>query len=998
MKKLKIFTFILCFLFSYSNINLFSFNKTKLESLYSLFFTKAENLKKEGEFNKSIEFFEKSLNIARNLFDVEKECESIIKLGILYWNIGKLKQSTDYYRQANSIAQKFNLKIKQKKSRAAIEIFKLYTEGKKLYTEGKKSRSLGLYQKSIESLQEAINLAKEIESKEHEVKCLRQLSATYWKLNDLQNFFTLSKEALKIAEELKHKKEQGRCLNNIGLYYWKSNHYSKSLIHYQKALNIARKELNRVNEAELLSNIGIIYQDIGQYEKAIENLIKALKIDRQLGNDIYISMDLNNIGSAFRSKALSSSNEEDFNNALDYFKQCLKLTRKTDDKKTEIQVLNNIGTTHSDLENYLEAIRYFQSGLKKAEEIHDIEAMGMILNNMGIVYFNQGNYIESTRYYQRAIDLALEIKGGQILWEAYLELAKAYSKQKELKKALQSYKNSISIIENIRSQIKLEELKATYLGTDKRIAAYHNLIDLLVSLHRSEPEKGYDRQAFNYLERAKARAFLDRLEISQVNISNGINYKLINQEKELMKDISKLYTKLLATELSFQEKNNIQKELDNLESQLETLKREIRSKSPAYAGLKYPQIITLEQTQKEILNKKTAFFAYSIGEENSFLFVITKNSLKIFSIPSRDDLQKLVKDYLKVITDKDNKNFQSGYTLFRKLVQPGLEEGISNLIFVPEDILHFLPFEALITNEEKKDWLIEDYKIAYIPSISSLREITHYKKSMTKKPQKDILAFGDPSFGFLETEENGGDIFQNFYSSSAFNFSRLKYSGYELQRISALFKQTKRKIFQRNEATEEQLKEHDLSNYKIIHFATHSLIDDKKPQRSSIVLSLDEDPEEDGFLQMREVYNLNLNSDLVVLSACQTGLGQFIRGEGIEGLNRAFFYSGASSVLMSLWSVNDQASAQLMERFYYHLRSSEPIVNALRKAKLEMISSNILSHPYYWAGFIVSGNANKIIFARTIYKRLLLGLSLILGLGILFVIVRKSLSYRVSQD
>ncbi len=983
MKKLKIFAFTLGLLLFYSNINLFSYNKTELESLYSRFFSKAEELKKEGEFKKSIEFFEKSLNIAKNLSDVEKEYESIIKLGILYWNIGRLKQSTDYYQQAHYIALKFKLRMKQEKSRSAIEIFKLYTEGKK-------NRSLGLYQKSIKNFQEAINLAKDLKSKEHEVKCLRQLSATYWKLNNFQNFFSLNKAALKIAQELNHKKEEGRCLNNIGLYYWKSDHYTKSLFYYEKALSIAKKEVNMVNEAELLNNIGIIYQDLGQYEKAIENLIKALKIDRQLGNEIYISMDLNNIGRAFRSKALSSSKkEEDLNSALDYFKQCLRLTKKTEDKITEIQVMNNIGTIYSDLENYTKALQYFQLGYEKAEEIHDIEAMGMILNNIGIVYFNQGNYLESTKYYQKAIDLALEIKGGQILWEAYLELAKAYSKQKEFKKALRSYKNSISIIENIRSQIKLEELKASYLGTDKRIMAYHNLIDLLVGLHKAEPEKGYDHQAFNYLERAKARAFLDRLEISQVNISNGIDYKLLNQEKELMKDISKLYTKLLATSLSTKEKDNIQEELKILENRLETLKREIRSKSPVYAGLRYPQIVTYEITQKEILKKKTAFFAYSVGEENSYLFVITKSGLKIFSIPPKDLLQKQVKDYLKNITDKDNKNLQLGYVLFCNIVKPGLEKDVDNLIFIPDDILHFLPFEALITSDEKKDWLIEDYKISYIPSISSLREITLRKKSTKGKPEKDILALGDPSYGQLEAEENGGDVFQNFYSSSAFNFSRLKYSGYEIQRISKLFKKKRRKILQRDEATEEQLKEHNLSDYKIIHFATHSLVDDKKPARSSIILSLDEDPEEDGFLQMREVYNLRLNSDLVVLSACQTGLGQFIKGEGIEGLNRAFFYSGASSVLMSLWSVNDQASSQLMERFYYHLRTAEPILSALRQAKLEMISSDTLSHPYYWAGFIVSGYANKVIFPRTLHKWILFGFFIFLGVGILLVIMKK---------
>jgi CHAT domain-containing protein/tetratricopeptide (TPR) repeat protein len=996
VKHLKIrkliFTTIASLIFTFYCFSpeLFSLNKADTEQEYSQLFTTADKFRKDGKFEESITLFEKSLSIAKKITDKKKECESLLKLGLLYWNIGQLKESTVYYEHALKLAQKFRLKGMQVESQSALDIYWLYREGKRF-------RSSGEYPESIESFQQAIELARETRSKEHELKCLRQISISYLELNNLDRYFSLNMKALNIAQSLNHRKEKGRCFNNIGLFYEKLDNYSEALNYYEKGLNIAQDLKEREEEFICLNNIGDIYDSVGNYIKALEYLEKALYIGRQLKDDYYIIGALNNIGTIFRTKGLTSDDKKDFDKALDYFDMCLIMTKKPKNnieeayayKQTGVYVLNNIGTVCTDMKNYYEALKYFESGYEKAEEINDSEAMGMLLNNIGIVHYNQGNYETSTEYFQKAIDMAMKIEGGQILWEAYMEIARAYEKQNKFKKAKEYYKGSIDIIEKVRSKIELEELKARYLGTDKRIDAYHYLIHLLVAFAQSHTEIKYNIEAFDYLERAKARSFLDSLELSNVSIPQEIDFKLQNKEKELMKDISKLHTKLLATEHSSEEKNVINEKLKNKENELESLQREMRIKSLAYKHFN-PETVTLDEAQRKLLDSNTAFFAYCVGKEHSYAFVITKKDLRIFPLPSRDDIQKQVSDYLKVLSDKENKNFKLGYELFSTLVLPGLDKSIKNIIFIPDDILHFLPFETLITNKGKRDWLIKDYKIAYAPSISSLREIIQRKNSNGSKRRMDILAFGDPVFGPWEAGNNGKDIFQNYYSSNAFNFFRLKYSGFEIDKISSLFKKRRRKIFRREEANKEKLINHSLDDYKIIHFATHSIIDEKKPARSSIVLSLDEDLSQDGFLQMREIYNLKLNSDLVTLSSCQTGLGEFIKGEGIEGINRAFFYAGASSVLMSLWAVNDQASYQLMERFYFHLRSSDSIMSALRKAKLELIDSNTLSHPYYWAGFIVSGKADEVIFPHPMKKWFIFGTSLLLAAGIIFA-TRKSL-------
>ncbi|MGB7297026.1 MAG: CHAT domain-containing tetratricopeptide repeat protein [Candidatus Aminicenantales bacterium] len=657
----------------------------------------------------------------------------------------------------------------------------------------------------------------------------------------------------------------------------------------------------------------------------------------------------------------------------------------------EVKVLNNIGSIHYHLGENAKSLDFLKKALEKAEAVQDIEEMSIILNNIGIVYSQMGNYEESTRYYQRVIDLASKIKGNKVLWEAYFEIANAYRNQDQLAEALESYRKSISVIENIRSTISLEELKATYLGTDKRIDAYHNLISLFIQIYQDSQKPQHAAEAFRYLERAKARAFLDSIEVSKIDLSEGISRQLLNKETDLMNDISQFHTKLLIPQLLPEQRDEINKDLEEHEEQLQSLRREIREASPVYANLRYPKTLTLEEAQSELIDRETACFAYLLAKERSFGFAITSEGIRIFPLPDRKEIQKMVQEYLTAITDITNQDFHLGHRLYDVLVRPGLNKRVKRLIIVPDDALYFLPFETLLSSDGEREWLIKDYAIAYAPSLSSLRELVDRRRSNGHPVEMDILALGDPSFGDSETDPvaGGSDLLQDSGSAEETRFSRLKYSGLEIEKIAALFKPSKRTIFERAEASEENFKSQKLTDFRIIHFATHAFIDDRKPARSSIVLALDQDPQEDGLLQTREIFNLKMQADLVVLSACQTGLGQLIRGEGIEGLSRAFFYAGASSVLLSLWAINDQASYQLLERFYIHLRSANPVMDSLRQAKLEMIDSEVLAHPYYWAGFIVSGNADRLIFPRRVNKWIIVTLSLCAGLAILILVISR---------
>ncbi len=980
--KSILFLFLISYITSISLLSIYCEIQRYPSEIQKHFNIGNEN-KKAGKFSESIENFGDALRISRQTSEAAAECDALLNLGLLNWNIGKMEESSDYYSAAYKLALKHQFPDYIQIAEKSLEIHRLYSEAKEL-----RNKDFD-YQKSKDTYLEAVKISRELNSLEHEVKLLRQLSLVYWDQNSLKEAADQLNNALKIARDINHKLEIMRCLNNLGIYYDNIENYSQALIAYEEASKIAQDVNRQSTASDIKNNISIIYKNLGEFDKAIDYLEDVLIMDQDIGDNERIAKALNNLGETYRRRALATENSMDFNKALEYFNEALYLTKKIKDKGTEVRILNNIGTVYADRSAHAESLSHFELGLKLAEEIEDEESIGMINNNIGIIHYNQGNYTDSTEYFQKAIDQALRIDDQKTLWEAYLELARVYEKQNRFEEALTSFKESIFIIEDIRSKIYLEELKASFLGTDKRIEAYQDLINLLVTLNSSTSNNEYAEQAFLYLEKAKARAFLDQLETSQINISKHVDFVLQNQEKEIEKDITELLTRLYASGKSTNNNDKQRELLKTKEGELENIKREIRSKSPAYANIYDPKIINLKKVQENLIDSKTAFFEYSIGKRNSLAFVITEKNFLIFRLPPKDKLLELVSKYLEILSDKESSDFSLGNELFKILIAPGITEEIESIIFIADDILNYLPFETLVMENEYNKWLVQDYKIAYAPSITALTEIVERKSLNGHKHTYDLLALGDPFYGQYEDKPDGNNNPNGNGFESKLLLKRLVYSQQEIERISAQFKPQRIKIYVRKEASKTQIIDSALNNFKIIHVAAHSEIDDKNPSHSYIALSMSEEQENDALLYTSEIYNLTLNSDLVTLSACQSGLGKLVRGEGMEGLNRAFFYAGTSAVLMSLWPVNDQATSQLMERFYFHINNNNSIMKSLRDAKLELIKSDVLSHPYYWAGFIVSGKADQVVFPKKISLVLKFGLILFILSILIFIILRK---------
>jgi CHAT domain-containing protein len=528
-------------------------------------------------------------------------------------------------------------------------------------------------------------------------------------------------------------------------------------------------------------------------------------------------------------------------------------------------------------------------------------------------------------------------------------------------------KLAIDVIEGLRSQVASGEERTSYFQS--KVDAYHDLIGLMVT-------EGRNAEAFQYAEQSRARSFLDLLAETKIDPQGALPPDLRERKKRLHSKYSTIQ-KRIRSESEKQVKSHeriaeLNEELKGLEEEFRILQRDIRIETPQYAELSYPQAPRLQEIQ-ELLNDETALFEYTIGKHSSYLFTVTKKGLNIFELPEETEISKKVQELRIALQSADplleklgglsSRYSQVGFDLYKVLIQPAESSltGITQLLIVPDGILNYLPFEVLLRKDSsqtpfsKMPYLLNQYQIRYIPSATVLAAI-QTREHRIMKDRKAMLAFASASKDSEEGQIRGSnsDVYSFLKTTDLPN---LPYARIEVQEISKLYGDENVTTFLGANATEGNVKHSQLDQYSKINFAVHGLVHQEKPELSSLVMSLNENENEDGYLMMREIFDLKLNSDLVVLSACKSGLGQNIRGEGVINLARAFIYAGTQSVIVSLWNVADESTANMMKRFYQNMEQQrmKPTV-ALTETKREMIDSEKYSHPYYWATFVLVGD------------------------------------------
>lgn len=722
-----------------------------------------------------------------------------------------------------------------------------------------------------------------------------------------------------------------------------------------QALQLHRQRPGQSGEALILSHLSAVYADTGDFMKASQALQKALPLSRAI-EDRFLEKSL------LLRAMIVEKGRGNLAAALQFGEQAqaivLRRTDTTNNKQPAIVTMElqyNLGLVYAALHQHPKAIEMFQFALQRAREVYVPQAQAFALGDLAWSQFKMGESGTALATITQALTTLRQGGGNKHFESKFLftqaEVQRALGRNAE---ALTSYRQAIATLEQARSLSIPTEISRAGI-----VASRHNVFAGAIDFLSSQQQTA---EALEVAEAYHARAFLDVLTGAGIESSQELSAAQREEEDNLFAQIASVQKELWDTELKPEREPQLQRKLGEVETALETFRLKVRRANPRYASLESPHLIKPAHIAQDLLDKDTAFVEFVLSEKRSFAWIIQQDKLVSVVLPPGKEIEDLVNEYRSEFSGKINtltalqamaKQKAQGQKLYQKLFQP-LDAHLTTarkLVIVPDGVLSYLPFETLVSDTKAgATYLLERFAISYAPSASALAAIRSNRPGQSGEA-KGLIAFGDPVYSKSEAT-NADEI-----ALRSGDLKQLPYTRTEVNEIAALFPPAERRVLLGTEAQEQIVKTAPLHQYRYVHFAAHSHVDEDNPARSGIILTQHVNSKDDGMLQMSEVMRLKLNADLVTLSACRTGLGKLLNGEGIIGLTRAFLYAGADSVAVSLWSVNDIATASLMKSFYQNLRQGKAKDEALREAKLELLKGpqRAWRHPYYWAAFVLVG-------------------------------------------
>lgn len=944
-----------------------------------------------SEFRESLAAYEQALALSRGGGDGAAELEALNDSGYAHIYLGRndaaLRQSALALSLLAARGDERGAESRRQRARA------LNTAGEVYYSLSELRKALGYFEQARAAWAEAGDRAGQALAR-------LNLGYTHTDLGDLKSASEQYDRALALWRAAGDNRGEALTLTAIGGLQSFLGEKQSALDYHGRALRVFQSLGNHQGEAATWNGIAQVYEDLGQSRVALNCYESALRLYEQVGNRDFAALTVFYVG-----RSRQAIGEPDA--ALDHYLRSARLSRAVGNRRFEAHALRGAGTVYESRGQGPLSLRRYAAALKLYRRVGDRRWQARTLNRIGRVLDASGDKPGALAFYGRALSLSRGVEDRREEVTALYNLARAEHDLGRLDEALGHILPAVGLVDSLRLKVAGEELRNSYFASVHQL--YELYIDLLMQAHRRQPGAGFAAAALQASERGRARSLLERLERQKAEGAGGPTPDLLVSEHALWQQLDfklESRTRLLNRQHTEAEAAASAREIQELTAAYQDVLDLIRRQSPVYATLTQPRLLRAEAIRAEARDD-TVLLEYSLGERRSFLWTVTPGAIEAYELPPRATVEALAEEVYGLLTARQSSDGEPAGEYRRRVESSEAQyprraaelsrmllgqvasriEG-KRLLIAGDGALHHIPLDALPdpsadVGDAAAGYapLVLKHEIVTIPSASVLSAL---RGAQTAKagPQRLIAVVADPVFGREDSRVNAGDEApgagrpaesgppgpprENGDAGGDAPLPRLVSSLREAEAIAGLTDARERTISTGFDADLGRVTGGRLAEFRIVHFATHALFDDEHPESSGLVFSrVDErGRRREGFLKVNDIYGLRLNADLVVLSACRTGLGRHVNGEGLLGITRGFMYAGSRGVVASLWKVNDEATAELMKQFYgAMLRDGLAPSAALRAAKEAVSKQERWRSPYFWAAFIMQGEGDRALAA-----------------------------------
>jgi CHAT domain-containing protein len=837
-----------------------------------------------------------------------------------------------------------------------------------LLDRGRAARSRGNANEALDAFDLALRIAQQADEIGLRALALSFIAAVRLDLGEYQEAVSWGQKALEFEAALPDKTPVAQALLVIGAAYRVEGEFALSSDSFQRSLALAEALHNDVIVGSVLGNMAALYGDRGDYVRALSYLNRSVELAERSGDKRLAAGAEINLGTTFsrqgeygqaedhyrralaRAEAIGNRQLQalawmdlgqindfagDFANALVKYEKSLAICNETGDKTCTALNLTYIGNLHFERKEYAEAIENFQKSLEIREAMGSQGTAGQTLTQMAAARNARGEFEEALRLSRQALDIANSGGQREIAWRAYLQAGTSYRGLNDAKRAEINFTQAIATIEDIRLDVAGgESARETFF--ENKLEPYRRMVDLLVAERRTS-------QALEYAERAKARALLDVLKSGRPQGTRAVTAQELQRDRELRVKLAALNARVVRESPAGRGDTNVRTSLNN---DIEKARREYNE---FQAGLyvAHPELklqrgevdpLSPDDARHILPDAETALVEFVVTSDRIFVFAADSRSLQVFSQPiERRGLAEQVERFRQQLANRDLAFRATAARLYALTLAPAeaLLKGKRKLLILPDDVLWDVPFQALVTPARR--YVLDDYAISYAPSLTALKAMMKVKQERQHAVRKvELLAMGNPLL-------------------SQQGLPPLPFAELEVRRLQQLYGPDRSRIYLGAEARESRFKA-EAGDAKVLHLATHAILDNASPLYSHLLLT----PEggassDDGFVEAWELMNLHLGAELAVLSACETARGRVGAGEGMIGISWALFVSGVPTTVLSQWKVDSASTSQFMIVFHESLRRGENEAQAIQHAALELRKNPSYQHPFYWAPFVMVG-------------------------------------------